>query len=215
MPTRNLTGYKRTISEQERKEIIEYSQVQSPSVRLAVLLMDGLGLRVSEAVALREQDLDFERGVVLINATKQNKIIERIMSDKLMKQLKKHIKTYKTPIKKCKGYLCFSWGHGGTRGHISKNNLGWFFVFFRKEYGYLTPYTITSSGKPLYRHSCHTLRSNWITRFVQACNATNRSAEAPRLAQLEIGHVKIETTMGYIRFHDRQEQTLEVVNIMN
>jgi integrase len=207
----NVAEYEKYISDEERLQILEFAEKQSPSLRLCVHILDKLGLRVGEAVKIRVNDIDFKNNILRVYAPKQKKVINRIIPNNLMEILKTHIARYAELIKRSDNYICFVYGHGSKNLHIQTNTLNWFFQDFRKTYGYTDPYMIGRDGNPRYRHSSHTFRSRWITEFIKKGSKLGMGAEVLRLVQQEIGHKKIKTTARYVRFFDREDRTKKVV----
>lgn len=210
MGKRNYTHYHKYITKKEIEELEEYMlKFASPSVRMSFYLMYGLGLRCGEAIRLNIKDIDFENGLANINATKQNKIIQRAIPSKLLLRLKTHCKQYKKKIRHCKGYICFAYGHGAKSPHLCYGTVATHFSRFRKLYDYNNPYFVDKNGKKIYRHATHVLRSYFITNFIKQASEEFGS-NAVRLAQLTIGHKDSSTTMGYIRFPDLLESARKI-----
>lgn len=196
---RSTTEYNKYITDAECQQILEYADQQSAPVRLAIHLMHKLGIRVSEAITLRVQDVDFKNNIINVVAHKQGKIIPRIVPKSLIDMIFQHVEKNYKDIWASKGYLCYvTRGHYSYGTHISKNTIMWFFKTFRKKHGYEAGYYVRKNGRKMTRFASHVLRSHWITKMME-------KVQNIRIVQMEIGHAKPETTWRYVRHAERQK----------
>lgn len=210
MARRNITEYEKYISDDERSEILKFADSwNSPAVRMVIHFMDQLGIRVSEACIIKISDIDFNERVVNVTSTKQKKIIKRIMSDKLITILQKHISDNSDLISLRQGFICATlFGHGAKRPHITKSAIMNFFLAFRNQRDDKGEYFIRKDGRKMTRFSSHVLRSHFITRLYEATGNL-------RIVQLEIGHKKLETTSRYVRYANRKGIVREALSKMS
>jgi len=159
-----------------KEEILRlFTVIENDKHRLMLELIYSAGLRVSELLNLRKQDLDFERGFGWVRNGKGGKdrpfIIAKLLDDKL----KKHIR------ENC-----------NTTEHL----------FVGKKDNILTVRTVQEIVKKAAKKACihkrihpHSLRHSFATHIIE--NGYDVATLQPLL-----GHNSAETTMRYIHMAD-------------
>jgi site-specific recombinase XerD len=142
----------------------------NPKHRALILCIYGAGLRVSEAVALRPDQIESQRGLIRIEQAKGNKDRYTILPNRLLNELRDY-------------YRCF---------HPDK------WLFFGRDRS--VPMPIGSAQKIFYlarnragidHGSIHTLRHSFATHMLEA------GVDLFELKRM-MGHSSIRTTAGYI-----------------
>ena len=157
------------LSRAQIKRMIKVTE--NPKHRLLIQLLYGSGLRVSEAIKVRREDLDFGRGLLKIREGKGRKDRIVILSNSF--------------VKACKGYLSIRLG-------ISP-------YIFPAQQGHITIRTaqliIKNAAKRAIiqnRVFCHALRSSFATHMIENGTSIHH-------IQKLLGHSHIKTTLGYIK----------------
>jgi site-specific recombinase XerD len=155
----------------------------SPVHRTLAMLCYGAGLRSSEACALRIEDIDGERRLLLIrHATKRGKHRQLPLTPRLHRELRAYYREVRP-----EGPLMFP-GRGTTERPITRE------AFHN---GLCKAVLAAGIDK---RVSAHVLRHTYATHLIEA-GADLRSV------QLLLGHANIESTAIYVHLtHARQQQ---------
>lgn len=149
--------------------------------RLLVALAYGAGLRVSEAVRLRVQDLDFERDAVMVRSGKGNRDRQTLLPGKLVSVLRAAC-AYRDPA---------DWVFPSERGgHMSTRTAQKVFEQGLQRVGIRKKATF------------HSLRHSFATHLLE--NGTDI-----RYVQELLGHQSIKTTQVYTRVTDKTVRTIE------
>ncbi len=178
--------------------------------KLVIQLLYGSGLRVSEALRLRVQDIDFGRGCLTVRDGKGNKDRQTILSDKLKEPLSEQIGTalnvQKNDNKDDIGpSLPHALGRKYPTAHLSSN---WMFIF-PSTVLCKHPYTGVICRHHLHQSvirkalkkavsktnipkkvNCHTFRHSFATHLLE-------SGTDIRTVQELLGHNDISTTQIY------------------
>jgi len=198
------TGYLKVISDKKILLLEKFINERTPANhRIFFYIMRDLGIRPSEALSLKVGDFNFDSNTVMVEATKQSKTIIRMLPAKLKQRMILHINRYYNIIKKCKGYICFAYGHGATLYHLKYNTIHKDFYDFRKHINEKPFYD--KPKKRMYNTTPHTLRAVFITNLNKKIKAKFPDVESARIVQDEIGHKDVATTMRYIRCSNRRE----------
>jgi len=186
------------LSKNEISRMLEV--VRNQKHRLLLSLAYGAGLRVSEVVKLKINDLDFERGIIRVCGTKGGKSRITVLPDKLREELKGFIeKNDSEKIASCIdcGSENGDWSNndlnGGGVGGCHLNN----YVFPSNRGGRLA----TRTAQKVFFHaleksglnkqaSFHSLRHSFATHLLE--NGTDI-----RYVQSLLGHQSIKTTQIY------------------
>jgi integrase/recombinase XerD len=157
------------LNKKEIKRILE--SIVNQKHKLIISLIYSAGLRVSEVVKIKVQDLDFENNTLFIKQSKGKKDRITIFAKKLGIELKKYIK------------------NKGVQGILFESN----------QSKSLTTRTIQKifskalKGAGIKKNaSCHSLRHSFATHLLE--NGTNL-----RYIQKLLGHQKLETTQIYTK----------------
>lgn len=154
------------LSKKEVKQIIDLTENKKHKLVLECLY--GLGLRVSELNSLRVEDVDFDRGLVLIFQAKGNKQRNVMLSERLAKHIKHYIE-FEQP----KEYL-----FGGRSGKYAIKSIQKIFENALKK---------TKIKKSA---SCHALRHSFATHLLE------QGVDIRHIQQL-LGHSRLQTTQIY------------------
>ena len=154
-----------------RKEIIDLlNAVTNPKHRLLLMLTYSAGLRVSEIVSLRVEDIDYDRGLIRVQQGKGKKDRYTTLSSIVLQELLNYQKTYQ-PVK---------WLFPGA----DKD----------KHLAARTAQNVLAKGREkagITKHfSIHTLRHSFATHLLE--DGTDL-----RYVQELLGHSRPETTMIY------------------
>ncbi len=158
---------------------IIFSAPANSKHRLILKTLYGLGLRISELASLKPEDLDFERKLVLIRNSKNNKDRYVMLSERLSEELK--------------SYLCLNKGKylfEGRKGKISLKTIQKVFENALKK------------AKIRKKASCHTLRHSFATHLLE-------DGVDVRIIQKLLGHSKLETTQMYTHVSNFQLQNIK------
>lgn len=148
-----------------------FTTIQNAKHKLLLGLVYSAGLRVSEVINIKTQDLDLDNKMLRINRAKGLKDRVTIMSDKLAKPLSVYIKN-----KKADDYL-FASIRGGklTTRSVQK----------------IFETALQASGLKK-KATCHSLRHSFATHLLE--NGTDI-----RYIQELLGHARLETTQIYTK----------------
>jgi integron integrase len=192
--------------------------------RLVAMLLYGGGLRLTEAVQLRVQDLDFARGEILVRAGKGDKDRHTTLPKSVVEPLKAHLKRAKQKWRADQG-LAEDGAEpaGGVRiplpGAIARKYAGaerqwnWWWVFPAARVHsdpaggrwrfHVHPTAIQRAFKQAVqrsgitkRASCHTLRHSFATHLLE-------DGYDIRTVQELLGHRDVTTTMIYTHVLNR------------
>lgn len=195
------------LSKLEVKKIIDASSGRN---KLILQLLYGSGLRVSEALRLRVQDIDFDRNSLTIRDGKGNKDRQTLLSEKLKEPLNKQITSAlellsQDNIQNIGPSLPHALGRKYPNAHLSSN---WMFVFpsttlCNHPYtGVLCRHHLHQSvirkalkiavtkANILKKVNCHTFRHSFATHMLE-------SGADIRTVQELLGHNDVKTTQIY------------------
>lgn len=172
--------------------ILVYNQIDNIKYKTIFLTLYGTGLRISEALSLRIQDIDSKRMIITVKNGKGGKDRYVMLSDKLLHSLREYYKTLKI---KPKTYLF-------TGYDINKPiNMRWI------------QHIISSAGKKaniLKPVTPHVLRHSFATHLLE-------SGVDIRRIQLLMGHNSLRTTAIYMNvsasFVNQTKSPLETIDI--
>ena len=142
--------------------------------RILLMILYSSGLRVSELVKLKWQDIDFGRKVLLVRQGKGRKDRLTILSEKVVSEL--------LPMPRNSGFLFYS-GKNPEK-HLSIRSAQMIIKAAAKKAGI---------EKNVF---CHALRSSFATHLIE--QGTDVS-----YVQKLLGHSRIQTTQGYLRVADK------------
>ena len=155
------------LSKKEIKRILE--GIVNRKHKLIISLIYSSGLRVSEVVKIKVQDLNFENNTLFIKQSKGQKDRITIFAKKLGIELKKYIKD------------------GNVQGILFKSNQSR--LLTTRTVQKIFSQALESAGISK-KASCHSLRHSFATHLLE--NGTNL-----RYIQKLLGHQKLETTQIY------------------
>ncbi|MFH1316329.1 MAG: site-specific tyrosine recombinase/integron integrase [Candidatus Woesearchaeota archaeon] len=162
------------LTKEEVKSLIE--AVGNPRHKILIMLMYGSGLRVSETVSLRINDLDLDDKTGVIRAGKGNKDRNIIISDALILDIKKYFGKRKDG----NPYI-----FNRKEGHITS----------RQAQRIVSGYANKAGLKK--RVFCHALRSSFATHLLE-------SGTDIRVIQELLGHSNLATTERYTKVSKEQ-----------
>ena len=145
--------------------------------RLCFMAMYSAGLRVSEAVRLRDADIDEDRGAIVVHQGKGNKDRTTVLADRFLAELRSYRALHE------RGFWVFPGGHPGqalTANSVRK-------VFYRAK-------AAAGIEKP---GACHMLRHAFATHLLEA-------REDLRTIQLLMGHNSLRTTSVYLHLTSKR-----------
>jgi len=196
------------LSQDEAKKVLE--QLNGANKIMAALLY-GSGLRLSECLQLRVQDIDFEQKQIIVRSGKGNKDRGTILPEKLIPELKQQIlrvrKLHEQDVKNGYDSVYLPYALEKKYPNAGKE-LGWRFLFpapnistdpvtgiRRRHHIYETvlqkAVKIAVRKAGITKHaSCHTLRHSFATHLLEA-------GYDIRTIQTLMGHKSLETTMIY------------------
>lgn len=179
--------------------------------KLMASLIYGGGLRLNECITLRIKDIDFERGVINVNASKGDKSRATILPESVIPELKNHIDSIEKYYKKDRSEnisgvmlpkaLSRKYPNASTEWR-------WFWLFPAKNLSidkeencirryHVSPSTLQKTFKQALDKSgitkaasVHTLRHSFATHLLE-------SAYDIRTIQELLGHANLDTTMIY------------------
>ena len=184
---RITTGYKKYIDSEELKQMDSFFSEQIPQIQCAYLFSRFLGLRRSDAVRVRIDNI--QNGMLEMIQFKTGYSIQLPVKEEVLDWLKSYIKIFQFQIHEHQGYLCFAPPTGRGNGlHITPSSLTDKYSKFRKEHP-CNPYYVRTNGNPLYRLTNHALRHNVIDHVY-------RQTKDIKAAQAVAGHVRADTTMN-------------------
>ena len=196
------------LSREEVKRL--FSSLQGQYLLMAQI-MYGCGLRLSECLRLRVQDVDFENDLIMVRSGKGDKDRSLMMPRTIRTSLEQHLVAIKDIHKKD-----ISIGHGdASLPHAldkkyprADKNWGWQWVFPAQKLSvdpqsgriirwHVHPSLIQRAIKEAVRNagvikmaSCHTLRHSFATHLLEAGHTI-------RVIQELLGHKHVNTTMIY------------------
>lgn len=171
----------KVLSRSEIRKI--FSKMKNPRHKLILVFAYSSGLRVSEIVNLKIFDLDFERNLLLVRCSKQNKDRYTLLSFKLKKALRKLIEE-----RKSSDYL-FITNRGG------KYNVRSLQKIFKK--------ALSNAG--IHKNlGFHSLRHSFATHLLE-------KRVDVRVIQELLGHKKIETTQIYTQVGKKNFKRIDLL----
>lgn len=167
------------LSQSEVQRLI--SSVDNLKHRCILLMIYSAGLRLSEVVNLRLQDIQSDRKSIFIKDSKGNKDRYSLLSQKVLTLLHQYYKQYHPQ------YWLFEGQHGGQYGKRSVQNL-----FMRAK--------LKSRINPLA--TVHTLRHSFATHLLE------QGTDIRYIQQL-LGHQNIKTTTIYTHISQKHMEQIE------
>lgn len=197
-----LTGYKKFMSDDEIKKLLEFINSKPIQIRLIFYILIFMGLRVGEVCRLERHNVQGSKLVFALE--KSNRIHERVIPNWIKDMIYKYIKDFKIndgwlwPTSKTQFY-------NGRNEHIVTDTMGWYINHFRNESGLTDIYYVCKDGKRLYRISVHTLRHWFLSKL------WDKTKDIVLVANI-ISHKKINTTFAYIMAYEKQQRETDLVN---
>ncbi len=176
------TGYIKSISDKQIIELDNYFSKCEPPIKLTYMWMRHFGLRVSDAVSIKIENI--QEGKLIKEMVKTKKIIELPIPTEILLFLNQYISFFRKKITKANGYLAFS----KYNEHIQTGTIRTHFKIFRDKYGYNTPYRIKTSGQKQFNMTPHALRHFVADELYKKTNNV-------KLIQTILGHKKSSTTI--------------------
>jgi len=156
---------------------------ESPVHKTLALVCYGAGLRVSEAVSLRVEDIDSERGVIHVRRGKGNKQRQVTLSERLLMALRRYWLS-------CRPQGQYLFPGRGTGTHITRAA---FCRYLRK----------TAKKAGIKKHiTPHVLRHSYATFLIE-------SGLDLRSVQLLLGHGCIQSTARYVHLTHARMQSIK------
>lgn len=190
MKHRRETGFTKFITKREVLLLDEWFSKKGDNYQLVYNLMKLCGLRVSDAVKVREDELHDEQLVYRMRKTRKPHVVylPSAFRDWLYDY---YIPEYKDLFQD--GYLAFANGKSSSSQnlHLQTGSIRASFCKFRQAYGLSDVYHIDHAGRKYHRISPHTLRH----LFAEA--AYRVTAHDARAVQDLLGHSKVETTFRF------------------
>lgn len=165
------------LSKEEVSRIL--TALDNPKHRLILKTIYGMGLRVSELVGLRVEDVDYERGTVILKGAKGNKDRYVGLPETLVDDMRHY-----TGLNKGK-YL-----FEGRNGKLSVKTVQKIFENAAKRAGIMK------------KASCHTLRHSFATHLLE-------NGVDIRYIQKLLGHARLQTTQIYTHVADSRIKNIK------
>ena len=171
---RNKPSLNRTLEKEEVVRLIE--AVSDRKMRLILMLMYSSGLRVSEAIRLRVQDIESKNKRIYVSTSKHGKDRYTILSEKFLIELRRYFNWYRP-----QNYFFPSSGKSGL----------------------VTPTAIQSSFKQALKMSG--IKKNATLHWLRHSFATHLLDDGAdlRMVQQFLGHASIKTTAIYLSMTKR------------
>jgi len=178
---------------------------------LAIWLMLRLGLRVEECVTIQEKDIDWEKRILHIKATKVGEIQPIALKENHVEVLRIYIKTFRHKFRD--GYIFFPYKNTGYKGrrplHLHQNTLRHRFYMYLKEAGLwevVTKYNYKDGRiKNIQRFWMHDLRRTFATKL----RRNNPNAPLDKLAQAT-RHKNLDNLKNIYIVNDRIKEQEEL-----
>jgi len=189
------------------------SSVKHPKAYLAFLLQSHLGLRVSEAVSIKIDDINFSNNKIRISTLKAKTGDILRMPVRVQKFLKVWVQKHIKSIEKHQGYILFSSNPKQKRLNISPH---WLRKIFREtcivanlnefyDYADDTRNRFIQKGRKLHRLTTHSLRHYYITKCYNHC-------KNPVLTQKLARHTDLQSTQTYININlEKMDKVIDEV----
>ncbi|MBS1559939.1 MAG: tyrosine-type recombinase/integrase [Bacteroidetes bacterium] len=153
-----------------QEEVLSLFKVtQNLKHKTMLMLIYSAGLRRGEMLRMRVGDIDFNRGTVLVKASKGRKDRQSILAQMLVPYLKKYLSEYKP------AYWLFE---GEKGGQYSERSIQQVLINAKKKAGIIKEATL------------HTLRHSFATHLLESGTST-------RYIQVLLGHESSKTTEIY------------------
>lgn len=170
---------------------------ESPRDRLALLLLGGVGLRVSEMTRIKVEDLDLEAGYLFIRANKAKGKKDRtaILTSPVVVELKRYLADSAIDS----GYLF----PGRTSGHISSRRVQITLNSLAERAGLQITKYIDRAGRNRHRITPHLLRHSFAVWSLDSGVPIHDLKE-------QLGHSTLIATTVYVRTtpHHRRDSYL-------
>jgi integron integrase len=187
--------------------------------KLMAMIIYGGGLRLSECIRLRIQDIDFERNVITVRSGKGNKDRETLLPESVVENIHKHISEIRQLYDKDRENCIEGVNMPEGLGNKYKNaaiEWKWFWLFPSKNLSvdprtalvrrhHIQPITLQKQVKRavdkagiVKRASVHTFRHSFATHLLEA-------GYDIRTIQELLGHSNVQTTMIYTHVAKRNK----------
>ena len=177
---------------------------KSRPFQVCFYIMAFLGLRVSDATALREEN--WSRDYCELNYTdKKTKVLQhKEVPPFLVNIISQYVEQYRHEF--VDGFM-FPPLHNriSKNKHLQTSTYRNFFVRFRRSYGFDKPYYTCKNGKKLYRISPHTLKHYCLYKVYKA------SGNDLNFTKTFSGHLEMKHTIRYIEHEDNRLKQAEVL----
>ena len=178
-PSRQEYKLPNVLSQKEVKTLLE--NISNIKHKALLSLIYSSGLRISELLNLKIQDIDSDRMRIYIKGSKNNRDREVMLSEKILELLRKYFREYKS-----KEYL-FEGQKGGAYSARSVQEI------LKK--------ALKKAG--IKKHATvHTLRHSFATHLIE--NGTDI-----RIVQELLGHKNIKTTQIYTHITDQTKRKIK------
>lgn len=175
------------IDKTELRILDSFFAKQIPQIRIAYIFTRFLGLRRSDAVRVKTENIHDD--ILIMTQFKTKNPIQLPLPKQILEYLKAYIQVFKHDIDEHKGYFAFS---TRKKGHISAQTISTKYAEFRRKFAKelnIKPYKHRKDGNPLYRIKSHIHRHNIINYVYK------RSGNDLLTAQTIAGHTRPSTTM--------------------
>lgn len=209
------TGYQKYITVQEWELIKTYleQRLLSPSARLAIYCLAGLGLRIGECLPLKRSqftpDFDTLRYQPL-KKRKQTVIHEIAVPSWLQEKLKAFDLQYNLFYRN--DHLFFPFRNKSSNYHLQISTVHHIFKEMTRELSINDTYYARKDGQAMRRITPHTLRHFFAYNFCMS--AAKVLGDGMKATQERLCHEKLETTAKYINALKASQAEKEIVNKM-
>jgi integrase/recombinase XerC len=157
-----------------------FSVIADPRDRSLFALIYGCALRVTEATLLRLEDVDLDRGRILIHRLKNGRGGERPLFKSTARLLRRYLE-----VRLPTGTALFT----GLRGNLKRRRIQQLFKHYARKAGLAPSFTV------------HSLRHSIATHLLEA-------GQGIEFVQDHLGHVNIQNTLIYAKLTDRRREEI-------
>lgn len=190
----------RSVTSKDFQKILKFEL--DPRIQLAFKFMFHMGLRVSEVVLIKKQDIS--NSILTINNVKCQRREVLPIPSCIIKDVSNHIKFNINQIKLCGGYLFYTNNNNFHRQYLSKDWLRNRFRTLVSLAGFEKIYGVDKAGKKRHTYTTHSLRRGFGRRMYKL---SNNNIEHTRIL---LRHSDTRNLSPYIQ--DEPERAYSILN---